>query len=318
MNWIIAGGTGFLGSELSLYLTHLGYNVTVLTREHREDQHGIHYVQWNPVDVDSLTRLIDGADVLVNLCGLSVDTRYTNANKQELYASRIDSTRALGQATRKCDSPPPVVLQMSTATIYRDSTTNYWDENGEHGTGFSVDLATKWEEEARLHFEETSRLVLLRTAIVLGRTGGAYPPLRQLSLFGFRGFGGRALKFSWIHVHDFCKAVLHCAKSQLSGPVNLAAQPTTVEEFMRTTSRAQGGLSLLKMPEWMVQFGSILLKTEPELLLKSRNVLGKKLRHSGFEYRYPHIVDAVNALERSQPSQKASVNGRYDWLGTEV
>ncbi|NVK28035.1 MAG: DUF1731 domain-containing protein [Flavobacteriia bacterium] len=318
MNWIIAGGTGFLGTELSNYLTHLGYDVTVLTRQHREDHNGVHYVHWNHEDVETLTRLIDGCDVLVNLCGLSVDTRYTKANKQKLYASRIDPTRALGLASRKCTSPPPVVLQMSTATIYKDSTTNFWDEAGELGTGFSVDLATKWEEEAKLHFEETSRLVLLRTAIVLGRSGGAYPPLRQLSLFGFRGFGGRALKFSWIHVQDFCKAVVHCAKSNLHGPVNLAAQPTTVVEFMRNASQAQGGLSLLKMPEWMVQFGSILLQTEPELLLKSRNVLGRKLRYSGFEFRYPHIIDAVRDLEQPRTSGKSSVYRGYDWLSGEA
>lgn len=294
--WIIAGGTGFIGESLAEHLVHLGFRVIVLSRDHRINSNGVEYFQYDYSAPNPIVPILEGADVLVNLCGKSVDTRYTKANKKELYDSRLKTTRVLGDACRLTTLPPRQVLQMSTATIYRDSTSNAWDETGEFGSGFSVDLAKKWESTARTFFPSNTSLTILRTSIVLGDSG-AYPHYKWIARAGFRGFGGRDLRFSWIHINDFCRACVFLAGKNAEGVYNLASSPVTIREFLAEIARVSGGLNIAKMPEWMVKFGAVMLRTESELLLKSRNVVGKRLIDEGFDFRWPNIYDAIHQLE---------------------
>ncbi|NVK03943.1 MAG: DUF1731 domain-containing protein [Flavobacteriia bacterium] len=295
--WIIAGGTGFIGESLAQHLVHLGFRVIVLSRDHRINSNGVEFFQYDYSSPNSIVPLIEGADVLVNLCGKSVDTRYTKANKKELYDSRLKTTSVLGDACRLATLPPGQVLQMSTATIYRDSISKTWDEQGEFGSGFSVDLAKKWEATARTYFPSNTSLAILRTSIVLG-SKGAYPHYKWIARAGFRGFGGRDLRFSWIHINDFCRACVFLAGKNAGGVYNLASSPVTIREFLEEIAHVSGGLNIAKMPEWMVKFGAVMLRTESELLLKSRNVVGKRLIDEGFDFKWPNIYDAIHQLER--------------------
>lgn len=308
--WIIAGGAGFIGEALSHHLVHLGHRVIVLSREHRINDAGVEYFKFDYSSPQLIVPLIEGADVLVNLCGKSVDTRYTKSNKQELYDSRLNPTRILGEACRIATVPPVKVLQMSTATIYADSIQEIWDEDGHFGRGFSVDLAKKWEETARQYFPKNLSLSILRTSIVLGHSG-AYPHYKWIAKAGFRGFGGRALKFSWIHINDFCRACVFIANAKTDGVYNLAASPVTIRDFLEETSKATGGFKLTSMPEWMVKFGAVLLQTESELLLKSRNVIGKRLMQEGFEFRFGNLINAISQLEK--PTEKSNKSVAEAW-----
>lgn len=312
MKWIIAGGTGFIGMELAHHIANLGYEVVILSRKHQVDLPKIRFMKWNPSNPNSTARLIDNADVLVNLCGLSVDTRYTEANKQALYESRLTPTRTLAEACHLCERPPKQILQMSTATIYRDSINQIWKEDGELGEGFSVDLASKWEAAARDGFPSDASVKLLRTSIVLGTNGGAFPHFKWIARAGFRGFGGRNLKFSWIHIQDFCRACVFLAHHSKGGIYNLAARPTTVSHFLEYTSRKVGSMPLLKMPEWMINLGAHIMKTEPELLLKSRYVYGQALIDAGFEFRQLEIEEAIQSLTKPSGSKYSPVE-EVEW-----
>lgn len=313
MKWIIAGGTGFIGRALTQHLEKLGHSITVLSRKHAVNHGKVSYVKWNPNQPKAIAPVLEGADVLVNLCGQSVDTRYTEENKQVLYDSRLVPTRTLGEAIELSENPPSTVFQMSTATIYRDATDVVWNEGGKFGTGFSVDLATKWEEEAQRSFKNVNRLLFLRTSIVLGREGGAYPAYRNLAKMGCRGFGGRSLMFSWIAIEDFCRAIVHLEhNSTLSGVVNMAAEPTRISEFMKLIALENGMGSIANLPTWMINLGAMLIRTEPELLLKSRSVRSSLLKPSGFSFWYEHIEDAVIHLERKLPAlPKRAIKNDY-------
>lgn len=312
--YVIAGGTGFIGRALSRHLTRLGYCVTVFSRAHVLNEERISYVKWSGTDPEEIQSYLEGADVLINLCGKSVDTRYTASEREQLYDSRLIPTRTLAQAVGRCENPPQVWLQMSTATIYADRLDGAWDEEGEKGTGFSVDLAAKWEDEFRKGIPDRVRGVIMRTAIVLGREGGAYPYYRALAKCGCRGFGGRNIRFSWIHLTDFCRAVVHLAhKSDFSGEVNLAADPCRMTDFMKYCSSRQGCYSIASMPSWLISAGSLVLRTEPELLLKSRSVRSSRLDRSGFEFLYSDMYSAVSQLESVKEREKQMVP-KFDWM----
>lgn len=314
MKWVIAGGTGYIGQSVSRYLVHLGYEVVVLSRTHHLNEKGVEYVKWTGKSSDEITSVLEGADVLLNLSGQSVDARYTSAVKEVLYESRLIPTRTLGKAMKSCANPPSVWLQMSTATVYSDNMEEAWDESGEMGSGFSVDLAKKWEDSFHESIPSDVRGVVLRTAIVLGREGGAYPHHRALAKFGIRGFGGRNVRFSWIHEFDFNRAVVFLARNrESSGVYNLASEPCGIREFMDESARRQASIPVAILPTWMIEVGTFFLRTESELLLKSRHVRSSRLLEHGFEFRYPHFVDAVSELE----SRSRKVNKRseplYDW-----
>src|SRR5215475_8781841 len=306
---VIPGGTGQLGHYLGRGLRAHGHQVVILSRDCRTDPEA---VQWDGRTVGSWGEQIDGSDVVINLAGRSVNCRYTDANLHAMMTSRVDSTRAVGLAIERATHAPKVWLQMSTATIYA----HRYDAPNDESTGiiggdepgvppywsFSIDIAKAWELAQHESDIPQTRKVALRTAIVMG----IYPEavfdilvnLTRLHLGGAIA-GGRQF-ISWIHEQDFVRAVDFLIEgNNIHGPVNLAAPyPLPQREFMATLRAALGKRLGLPASKWMVEIGASLMKTDTELILKSRRVVPKRLIDAGFLFEFPNWDSAALDLVR--------------------
>jgi uncharacterized protein len=319
---VVTGASGFVGTALVEALREDGYRVTTVGRRGSD-------LAWG--DARGLARAVDGAELVVNLAGKSVNSRYTDANRDEILRSRVETTRAVSDAIAAADAPPPLWLNASTATIYRYALDRPQTErDGELGSGFSVDVARTWEEELFAASLPGTRRVALRMAIVLG-DGPATNTLVRLARWGvggtqydgpwfahrrYRGIGphptgGRApwhrsrgrQRFSWIHLDDVVGAVRFVRDTpSISGPVNLAApNPSDNRTLMRTLRRAVG--APIGLPAWrfMLEPAMWMLRTEPELVLKSRWVLPGVLTEAGYRFRHAELPDAVAAVAGERP-----------------
>jgi uncharacterized protein (TIGR01777 family) len=293
---VLVGGNGFLGRHLAVYFQKLGYQVVSISRSGPGD------VRWDARTLSPWAQELEGADLLVNLAGRSVDCRYNEANRREILASRTESTRVLGEAVAACARPPRVWLNASTATIYADTqgkTPANTEAAGTIGVGFSVEIATSWEAAFEACPAPHTRKVALRTAIVLGADGGAFPVMARLARLGLctpQGAGQQWI--SWLHIHDFCRAVEFLAQADdLSGPVNLCApHPLRNWEFNALLARELRPLLKLPQPRWLLEIGAFGLRTETELILKSRKVYPERLLAAGFQFEYPRCKAAVEEL----------------------
>lgn len=296
MKIIIAAGTGFLGKNLEQYFTAKGHQVYILTRNPKRRSE----FYWDATTLGEWKNLLENADVLINLAGKSVDCRYTPKNRKEIYDSRINSTKVLQQAVDQCRSKPKVWMNAGSATIYIHSETHLnTEEHGIIGDDFSMNICKSWEQEFFKTTTEDVRKVALRTSIVLGNNGGAFPKLKTLTKVGLGGNQGRGnQKVSWIHIHDFCKAVEYVIDHHdLSGPVNVTApDPLSNESFMKELRREMNIPFGLNAPAWQLEIASVVVRTETELLLKSRNVYPDKLLKNGFEFTYPKLETALQDL----------------------
>ncbi|MSU58437.1 MAG: TIGR01777 family protein [Pedosphaera sp.] len=313
---LLAGGSGFLGGELAKYFSALGWEVVVLTRSPKSRTDVVREVVWDARTVGDWARELEGATAVVNLTGRSVDCRYNAKNRREIMDSRVNSTRVVGQAIAKCKAPPRVWLNSSTATVYKhtfgsahDESSREMDSVAEAKDAFSVEVAQAWE---RALFEEMdgrlltslpkTRRVALRTALVLGLgRNSVFPVLRRLTNLGLGGRQGSGKQFvSWIHEADFCRAVEWIiAQDELAGPVNLCApNPLTNAEMMGGLCKVRRMPFGLPAAEWMLELGAFFLRTETELILKSRRVVPGRLLASGFEFRFRQFREAVADLEK--------------------
>jgi uncharacterized protein (TIGR01777 family) len=312
---VIPGGSGLLGHVLARYFQERGHQVTVLTR-------GPYTAPWQTVHWDGeepgpWTQYLEGADVCINLAGRSVNCRYDEANRQSIYRSRIHTTRMLNQVIATLADPPKVWLNASTATIYRHALDRGMDEaTGELGGqeriskwrhapetwNFSVGAAKDWE--AALFEPETprTRKVALRSAIVFSPTPGSafgvFSNLVRLSLGGKQGSGRQFV--SWIHEADFARSVeFLIARDDLAGPVNLAApNPLPNREFMAALRYAWDVPNGFPIPWPAIEIGAFFLRTESELVLKSRRVIPGRLLGAGFEFEFPDWPEAAEDLVR--------------------
>ncbi|HWD93522.1 MAG TPA: TIGR01777 family oxidoreductase [Verrucomicrobiae bacterium] len=304
---ILAGGSGFLGNALAGKFVARGDEVIVLTRSPGNRSDGAREIFWDAKSVGEWAALADGADVVINLAGKSVDCRYTEKNRRAIIESRVKSTGAIGEAISRCAKPPGVWLNASSATIYKHVLDRAMDESGETGASpeakdaFSIEVIRQWErafEEART---PGTRKVALRITMVFGPNGGVFPVLRRLARFGLGGKMGSGRQYvSWIHAEDFCRAIEWLIEREdLRGPVNLAApQPLTNAEMMRQVRAACGAPFGLPATEWMLEIGAFFLRTETELILKSRRVVPGKLLASGFQFHFSELENALRNLEQ--------------------
>lgn len=296
---VIAAGTGFLGKVLIDYFADKAEEIVVLTRGRAKSAGNIRYINWNAKTMTGWETELEGIDVLINLAGKSVDCRYNNKNKQEIMASRVDSTTILNKAVLQCVIPPKHWLNSSTATIYRHSTDKQMDEEtGEIGFDFSMNVARAWERAFYQTETLQTRKTALRTSIVLGKEGGAYIPLKRLTQLGFGGKQGSGRQFiSWIHELDFAKAIEFIIANEMEGNINVVS-PTPVRnaEFMGTLRKRLNVPFGLPTPEPLLKLGAKLIGTEPELVLKSRNVIPRRLLESGFKFEYGNLTQALKAL----------------------
>ena len=299
---VIAGGTGFLGNLLVKHFQDKVDEIILLSRKAKQSQYPdtIKTVVWDGKSLGNWTKSLEGADVLINMVGQSVDCRYTSKNKRTILQSRIQSTTVLGKAIGACLYPPKVWLNSSTATIYRHAINTCMDEeSGEIGSGFSVDVALQWEQTFFNTLTPQTRKVALRTAIVLGQNGGALPPLIQLTKFGFGGKQGKGnQKFSWIHGEDFVRSLdFIIQKTSIKGAINIVApNPVTNSTLMAILRKSLGRPWGIPLSKPLLELGARLIKTETELILKSRNVAPKKLLDSQFTFTYTTIEKAINHL----------------------
>ncbi|NUT44687.1 MAG: TIGR01777 family protein [Thermoactinospora sp.] len=313
MKIVIPGGTGQVGAVLDRAFTAAGHDVVVLTRRPaREREAG-----WDGETLGPWAAEIDGSDLVVNLAGRSVDCRYTPDNLRAMMDSRVRSTRVVGEAIAAAARPPRVWLQMSTATIYahrfdapNDETTGVLGgaEPGVPGYwGYSVKIAKAWEREQEAAATPGTRKVALRTAMVMspGR-GGVFDVLLRLARLGLGGpVAGGAQYVSWIHDRDFVRAVEFLAgRDDLAGPVNLAApEPLPQRDFMRALRAAWGMPVGLPATRWMAELGAYALRSDTELLLKSRRVVPGRLLEAGFAFEHPRWPQAAEDLVRRARAQ---------------
>ena len=296
MDILIPGGTGQLGNVLARHFTADGHHVTQLSRKN-----------WS-----TLQPAIEHADLVINLAGRSVNCRYNAANRKAIYDSRLSTTRAIGEAIRQAPNPPKLWLQMSTATIYAHRYDAPNDEaSGILGTAhddipetwrFSHDVALKWEAVATQQVTPHTRKVLLRTAMVMSPdTNGVFDVLMTLVRRGLGGTNGDGRQYvSWIHEQDFIRAIRHLIDHpEMDGPVNLAAPyPLTNKDFMATLRQVSGTRIGLPATTWMLELGALAMRTETELILKSRRVVPGRLLKTGFTFDFPTWPAAARDLYR--------------------
>jgi uncharacterized protein (TIGR01777 family) len=296
---IIAAGTGFLGQVLLHHFKDKFEEIVILTRGESKTVDTIKYVNWDAKTFSGWENELENATVLINLAGKSVDCRYTIANKKEIYSSRIDSTTILNQAVLNCKKPPKHWLNSSTSTIYRHSEDKQMDEiDGEIGDDFSMNIAKSWE---RTFFETETPNTLktaLRTSIVLGKNGGAFVPIKTLAKIGFGGKQGQGNQFiSWIHEKDFARAIEFIIQEKIVGIVNVVSpKPTRNNHFMQKLQKEIGIPFGIPIPKIVLEIGSFFIRTQPELVLKSRNVIPKRLLENGFKFKFENLDIAFQNL----------------------
>ena len=320
MKVVIPGGTGQVGTALGRALRSEGHEVVVLTRRAAGDGQ----VVWDGERPGPWMREIDGSDVVINLAGRSVSCRYTKGNLTEMMRSRVRSARVVGQAIAAAGRPPRAWLQMSTSTIYADTRGSANDDltgvigGSEEGVpgywAFSVDIAQAWERELTEATVPATRKVALRTAMVMTPDGGGvFDVLSRIARLGLGGpvaGGGRYV--SWIHEDDFTAAVRFIIDQDvLTGRVNLASPgPVHQRDLMRELRAAWGAPVGLPATRWMAELGALAMRTDTELLLKSRRVVPGRLTTAGFEFRHGTWPEAARDLVRRARGRDAAGSHR--------
>ncbi|WP_437765419.1 DUF1731 domain-containing protein [Sorangium sp. So ce281] len=308
MKIILPGGSGQVGQILARAFAADGHEVIVLCRSASVPAGRV--VPWDGRTLGPWARELDGADVVFNLAGRSVNCRYTDENLRAMRSSRVDSTRAVGEAIAAASQPPRVWLQMSTATIYA----HRHDAPNDEATGLlggdepdvpsywrnSVEIARAWEQALDEARTPRTRKIAIRASMVMSPDrGGIFDVLLGLTRRGLGGPAGGGQQFvSWIHDRDFVRATRFLIeRDDLSGPVNLASPgPLPYRDFMRALREAWGiGFGLPAM-KWMLEVGALVMRTDTELVLKSRRVVPGRLREAGFTFAFTEWSAAARDL----------------------
>jgi len=308
MRIVLPGGTGQVGTLLARAFHADKHDVVVLSR--RPTPAPWRVAVWDPRMVGPWVSELDGADVVVGLAGRNVNCRYTPENRRAIFDSRVETTRVLGQAIARCTRPPAVWLQASTATIY----SHRFDAPNDDVTGviggrevdapaswrFSIEVATGWERAATDNVTSATRLVLMRSAMVMNPDRGSiFAMLRRLARLGLAGsIAGGGQYMSWVHDRDFVRSLYWLIEHpELSGAVNIASpNPLPWRDFMRALRRAVHMPIGLPATRGMLELGTWALRTESELVLKSRRVVPRRLLESGFAFEYPEWPVGVKEL----------------------
>lgn len=290
---VLAGGSGFIGSYLKKKFEESGDEVLLISRSKPA-------ITW--ADKQGIRDALEGADMLINLAGKSVDCRYTEENKREILHSRTGTTKILGDAIQTCLHPPKLWINASTATIYRHAEDRpMTEDNGEIGEGFSVEVAKKWEHSFFRFSLDNTRQVALRMAIVLGPGGGVFTPYKYLAQFGLGGKQGNGTQmFSWIHVEDVYRIIRFIESNhQLAGVFNCSSPyPIPNHYLMKVIRRKLNRKIGIPIPRPLLEIGAIFIQTETELVLKSRWVIPERLLNAGFTFQYPTIEETIEDIVR--------------------
>ena len=310
MKIVISGGSGQIGTLLARRLNADGHEVVVLSRTPTDTPWRT--VIWDGCTLGEWRQELEGADAVLNLAGRSVNCRYNAANRRAILASRVNSTQVIGAAIAGAQGPPRVWLQASTATIYahrydapndeRDGLIGGAEPNLPETWRFSIDVVQAWERTLEEAQTPHTRKVALRSAMTMSADrGGIFDTVLGLVRNGLGGQAGNGRQYvSWIHGEDFLRAIYWLIEQEsVVGPVNLCApHPLSNTQFMRAIRQAWGIPFGLPTPQWMLEIGAVFLKTETELILKSRRVVPQRLLETGFEFRFPTWPEAAQDLCR--------------------
>jgi uncharacterized protein len=281
---VIAGASGFVGKNLTTYFEELGWKVLSIGRSTAD-------ATWN--DQSSMLRVLEGADAVVNLAGKSVNCRFTSSNVSELIRSRVETTRAIGDAIALCKRPPAVWINASGASIYREQVKEAnTEQSAIDGTGTMAEVARKWEDALYASALPHTRRIALRITLVLGEDGGVWPIYKRLARVGLGGRQGSGKQMmSWIHVQDLCRLVQHCIEDEkLSGAINAAA-PGSISntEFMSMVRSSVGVRFGWPASVAEISIGTALIGVPKELVLRGMWVTSAVLQSSSFRFLYPTV-----------------------------
>lgn len=287
---VIAGGTGFIGTYIARRFKESGYRVLIVSR-------ALEHVSWKPIE---LIESLEGAELIINLAGRSINCPHNEENRRTIIESRINTTLWLGNAVLACVDPPKLWINASATGIYKPSVDHSMTEDEtELGNDFLAEVVTQWEKTFFAFHLPKTRQVALRTSVVLGKNGGALRPLVLLSRFGLGGkqADGEQI-FSWIHVEDYYRILLFLLENEsLSKVINCSSpNPISNKRFMQFLRKALHVPFGIPAPEFVVRLGAKLVGTEPELILNSVNVLPKRLLEAGFQFTYPGTERALENL----------------------
>jgi uncharacterized protein (TIGR01777 family) len=288
---VVAGASGFVGKYLCSFLEERGWSVIRVGRTKTD-------ATWS--DQPSLIRALDGASAVVNLAGKSVNCRFNAQNVEQLISSRVETTRAIGEAIALCNQPPAVWINASGASIYRETNSNpNTEDSAIDGAGTMAEVARKWEQSLSNASTPNTRKVALRITLVLGKNGGVYPTFRLLTKAfqgGKQGSGKQVM--SWIHLHDLCRLILATIEST-NPPLILnaaAPKPLSNENFMACFRNALGVSFGLNAPEFLIKMGTAVLGVDSELVLRGMNVTSNRVDQLGFKFLFPSLELALADL----------------------
>ncbi len=306
MKIVLAGASGYLGRLLTEHFAAGGHEVVVVSRRTPHLPTGARFVAWDARHQGKWSGEVDGADGVINLAGRSVNCRYNEENRRQILESRLESTRAVGVAIAAASRRPAVWLNANSATVYREARDRDMDEaSGEIGSGFSVDVCRQWEAALMELPLPGVRRIAMRLSMVFGWEAEVFhvmSRLVRLGLGGTQGDGGQYV--SWLHDTDFVRAVdwmlMH---EELAGAVNVCAPaPLPNRDFMRTMRQALGRPFGLPAPRLALEVGAVFMRTETELILRSRRVVPGKLLDSGFRFLFEDWRAAVeNVVDSAKP-----------------
>ncbi len=291
---IIAGANGFLGRHLTRHFHAAGWEVVGLARREQGLHPSCRFVAWNGETIGDWFHELNGACALINLAGRSINCRHNKSNRKQIVDSRVNSTAVLGEAIALCSDPPEVWLNASTASVYADAEKSPQGEGMKLGEGFFVDVAKSWEGAMMgAEISEHVRRIALRTSLVMANEKGTvYDYLLKLSKLCLGGaVGGGRQMVSWVHVEDYCRAVEWLiAHDDIRGVINITApDPLTNADMMKRFQKLAKRPIGLPATGWMARIGAFVLRTEPELILKSNWVVPRRLLQNGFVFRHPEM-----------------------------
>lgn len=302
MRLAVCGGTGFIGSALVSYWLKKGHEVTVVTRAIKEDnsravsQRGPKYVTWD--EIKESPQKLEDLDALVNLAGSTLNQRWTKAGKQRILDSRLKSVQAVADLVNRLDHRPYVIVQGSAVGIYGTSLTEEYEENSEvRASDFLSEVTMKWEHAARTLQHPNVRVVTLRTGVVLGNRGGAFPLMRLPFLMGVGGRVGTGQQWmSWIHLSDIVQLIDHCIVTpSIKGPINaVSPAPVTNDEFGRTVAKVYHRPFWFPLPAFLLK---LVLGEQSTLLLDGQQVIPKKALEQAFTFQFPQLREALEEIK---------------------
>ncbi len=309
MRIILPGGSGQVGTILARHLHASGHEVIVLSRTAKKTRWQT--LLWDGLNLDPVwTHTLEDADAVIHLSGRSVNCRYTPANRKEIIDSRVLPTLLIGEAISRSKSPPRIWMNASTSTFYRDARDTPQDEfTGELGGSepgvpdtwnFSIDVARRWEEAFYASDLPQTRKIALRSSMTMSPDpGGVFSVLLGLVRLGLGGTQGPGDQYvSWIHDRDYCRAIdFLLTHEDIAGPVNFTAPtPLPNRDFMRELRRAWGMPLGLPASRFMLEIGAVFMRTETELILKSRRAVPSVLQRHGFQFHFPTWPEAAREL----------------------